>query len=71
MSDITTIRVRTSGPYLIEGPFRLIDAEGNAYMVNPGKPTALCRCGQSSKRPFCDGTHRTCGFVSEENAPVE
>ncbi|NUQ60948.1 MAG: CDGSH iron-sulfur domain-containing protein [Pirellulales bacterium] len=71
MSDVTTIKIRPNGPYLVEGPFRLIDSQGNAYTVNPGKPTALCRCGQSAKKPFCDGTHRTCGFAAEELAPVE
>ncbi len=67
----TTIRVRPNGPLLVEGPVTIVDAEGNAFPLNPDKPAvALCRCGQSSRRPFCDGTHNKCGFQSVEVAPV-
>lgn len=66
----TTIRVRPNGPFLVEGPVTIVDAEGNVFPVNPDKPAvALCRCGQSSRRPFCDGTHNKCGFASAELAP--
>lgn len=66
----TTIRVRPNGPFLIEGPVTIIDADGNVFPVNPDKPAvALCRCGQSSRRPFCDGTHNRCGFMAAELAP--
>lgn len=66
-----TIRMRPNGPFLIEGPITVVDANGNAFPLNPDKPAvALCRCGQSSKRPFCDGTHNRCGFQSAELAPV-
>ena len=66
----TTIRVRPNGPFLVEGPVTIVDADGNVFPVNPDKPAvALCRCGQSNRKPFCDGTHKGCGFVSEELAP--
>jgi CDGSH-type Zn-finger protein len=66
-----TIRMRPNGPFLVEGPVTVIDSNGNAFPLNPDKPAvALCRCGQSSKRPFCDGTHNRCGFQSAELAPV-
>ena len=66
MSQVT-IKVRDNGPYLIEGPFTVIDASGNQFVVPANKPAvALCRCGHSSKKPFCDGTHKTCGFISDE-----
>ncbi|QDU87109.1 Iron-binding zinc finger CDGSH type [Pirellulimonas nuda] len=69
MADVT-IRMRPSGPFLVEGPFKLIDSEGNAFELNPDKPAiALCRCGQSARRPFCDGAHKGCEFVSDERAP--
>jgi CDGSH-type Zn-finger protein len=68
MADVI-IRVRPNGPYLVEGPVRLFDGQGNAFSTNPDKPIALCRCGQSQRRPFCDGTHRQCGFASAEVAP--
>jgi CDGSH-type Zn-finger protein len=63
------IRVRDNGPFLIEGPICLHDAEGNAFEIDPAKPSiALCRCGTSAKKPFCDGSHKTCGFQSSERA---
>ena len=64
MSDVT-IRVRDNGPLLIEGPIKIVDAQGNAIPLPVNKPTiALCRCGQSSNKPFCDGAHKACGFQS-------
>ncbi len=66
-----TIRMRPNGPFLVEGPVTVVDQHGNAFPLNPDKPAvALCRCGQSSRRPFCDGTHNRCGFESAETAPV-
>lgn len=63
----TKIRIRDNGPFLVEGPVTLEDAEGNTYTIE--KPTiALCRCGQSANRPFCDGAHKGCGFESNERA---
>jgi CDGSH-type Zn-finger protein len=71
MSEVI-IRVRPNGPYLVEGPFTIIDQHGNPYPINTEKPAiALCRCGQSKNRPFCDGTHKVCGFLAEEIAPLE
>jgi CDGSH-type Zn-finger protein len=58
MSNVT-VRVRDNGPLLVEGPITLIDAEGNAFTIPEGKPAiALCRCGLSSRKPFCDGAHK-------------
>jgi len=66
MPDVT-IRVRDNGPFLVEGPFKLIDATGNEFLIDSSKPAvALCRCGHSAKRPFCDGSHKTCGFQAAE-----
>ncbi len=51
------ITVRPNGPFRVEGPIELVDVDGNAWDLT-GKPAiGLCRCGLSSKRPFCDGTH--------------
>ncbi len=67
---MVTIKVRPNGPYLIEGAVSIVDAQGNVFPTNPDKPTvALCRCGESANRPFCDGTHNKCGFQSDESAP--
>ena len=67
VSDVR-IKVRESGPYLVTGPVTIVDCEGKEYTVT-GENVALCRCGQSSTKPFCDGTHRTCGFAAVERAP--
>ncbi|HUZ49425.1 MAG TPA: CDGSH iron-sulfur domain-containing protein [Candidatus Dormibacteraeota bacterium] len=65
--ESVTIKVRESGPYLIKGPVVLTDADGTPY-VTPGENIALCRCGGSQTKPFCDGSHRTNGFVATERA---
>lgn len=49
------------GPLLIRGDFELLDADGNA-ILSERKPVALCRCGKSRIKPFCDGTHKLTGF---------
>lgn len=63
-----TITVRHNGSYLVEGPFRLVDADGNEYVLEPGKRYSLCRCGGSTRKPFCDGTHSRIGFAAAERA---
>ena len=66
-----TIRMRPNGPFLVEGAVTVLDSSGNAFPVNPDKPAiALCRCGHSANKPFCDGTHKTSGFESDEQAPA-
>ncbi|HEV7179742.1 MAG TPA: CDGSH iron-sulfur domain-containing protein [Candidatus Baltobacteraceae bacterium] len=62
------IKVRESGPYLVKGLVKLVDADGNEYTIE-GDTVALCRCGGSGTKPFCDGSHRTNGFVATERAP--
>ena len=64
MADVT-IRPAKNGPYIVEGPVELFDPEGNKITVD--KPRiALCRCGASSNKPFCDGTHSSIGFQAAE-----
>lgn len=53
------ITIRNNGPYVVEGDFTLVDAEGNEV---PLAKRALCRCGASVTKPFCDGTHSKIGF---------
>jgi CDGSH-type Zn-finger protein len=62
-----TIKVRDNGPLIVEGEFKLTDAQGNDI---PVKKAALCRCGGSTIKPFCDGTHSKIGFQGA-NAAVE
>jgi CDGSH-type Zn-finger protein len=54
------IVVRNNGPYLVSG-VKVYDQDGN--QIEAPESFAMCRCGQSSKKPFCDGTHRACGFM--------
>ncbi len=69
MSQVT-IRGRDNGPLLIEGALVVLDGENNSLPLSPDKPSiALCRCGASAKKPFCDGTHKTCGFQSAVRVP--
>lgn len=56
------------GPYLVRGPFSLIDQDGNEIEVKR-RVVALCRCGRSQIRPFCDGTHKAIGFQAPSGAP--
>ncbi|HEY2251381.1 MAG TPA: CDGSH iron-sulfur domain-containing protein [Planctomycetaceae bacterium] len=65
MSEVI-IKTRENGPLLVTGPVKLIDHLGNAYDLTGKENVALCRCGQSAKKPFCDGAHRTCGFAAAQ-----
>jgi CDGSH-type Zn-finger protein len=53
-----------NGPYLVRGPFTLVDQKGEEIEVGR-RVVALCRCGRSQIRPFCDGTHKAIGFRAE------
>jgi CDGSH-type Zn-finger protein len=68
MSEVT-IKARANGPYKVEGPVRVIDAEGNEFVLPPGDAIVLCRCGHSATKPFCDKSHRRVGFVADDVAP--
>ena len=68
MADVE-IKARHNGPYRVEGPIRLIDADGTEYdLAGQGEVIALCRCGGSATKPFCDGTHKRLGFDAPERA---
>ena len=62
-----TIKIRENGPYLVDGEFTLVDHNGNEVPITK---KALCRCGASTMKPFCDGTHSKIGFQGA-NAAVE
>jgi CDGSH-type Zn-finger protein len=73
-----TIKVRKDGPYAIDvttGSFTLVDHDGNPIplpQLPPGKTAiVLCRCGGSTKKPFCDGTHSKIGFKGAAQAVRE
>lgn len=60
----TKVTVRNNGPLLIEGDLEVLDALGKAYGLAGRSSIALCRCGHSEKKPFCDGSHKRLGFES-------
>ena len=65
---MTTIRLRQNGPYVVDGEdVQVIDWNGAQYHVER-RPIALCRCGGSTNKPFCDGTHSKIGFAAAEAA---
>ena len=63
------IRCRENGPFVVEGELILTDHEGNPFPIDSTKPAvALCRCGASKNKPFCDGTHRNIEFKADDLA---
>ena len=78
--DSQNITVRPNGPYLVRGGIPLV--RKSPVMSEHGEPLdwqddgpvdspkvyALCRCGQSSSKPFCDGSHTPLGFDGDEAA---
>jgi CDGSH-type Zn-finger protein len=58
------------GPHLLKGPVVVVDAEGNRFPAER-ETIALCRCGGSKSKPFCDGTHSKVGFRAAERAVRE
>lgn len=72
MAEPIVIRCRENGPLLIMGAAKIIDHLGNEFVPPAGKDVvALCRCGQSKNKPFCDGSHRSCGFQASALAPPD
>ena len=65
MADVS-IRPKPNGPYLVEGPVDIYDTAGNKIDTSNRPKIALCRCGASSNKPFCDGTHSQIGFQAAE-----
>lgn len=59
-NEMVKIVLAKNGPILVNGPVQLEDAEGEK--IDAGDTFALCRCGKSKNKPFCDGTHLDIGF---------
>ena len=60
MADVQ-VTVTDNGPYKVTGTIDLFDADGNPVQTK-GSTVFLCRCGGSTNKPFCDGTHSKIGF---------
>jgi len=66
------IRCRENGPLVVAMPVEVVDHLGNPFPIAPEKEfVALCRCGASQRKPFCDGAHKGIGFIGAEVALVE
>ena len=58
----TTVEPRPNGPLFVRGPVRIVDPDGR--LIREDTRVALCRCGASENKPFCDGSHRRIGFTT-------
>ncbi len=65
MSDtpIVKLTLRKNGSILVDGPVEMVGPEGEKIEVR--EKFALCRCGASQKKPYCDGSHKEAGFSSD------
>ena len=59
----TTVEPRPNGPLFVRGHVRIVDPEGR--LIRDDTRLALCRCGGSANKPFCDRSHRRIGFSTE------
>jgi CDGSH-type Zn-finger protein len=66
--DEVVIKVRDDGPYKVTGPVRIVDVEGRSFTVPADGAIALCRCGHSATKPFCDGSHKAADFAARDRA---
>ena len=64
------IKATEHGPLRVKGPVTLVDADGTPYELTR-KTFFLCRCGASSTKPFCDGSHARVGFQAPERAAAQ
>jgi uncharacterized Fe-S cluster protein YjdI len=58
----TTVEPRPNGPLFLRGRLRIVNADGR--LIRQDTRVALCRCGASGNKPFCDGSHRRIGFTT-------
>ncbi len=70
MTERTRITALDNGPFLVKGAVAITDAEGNEFRAERAT-VALCRCGGSTTKPFCDGTHSKAGFRAAQRAVRE
>lgn len=67
MAEVTKITVLDNGPFLVTGSVVVTDAQGQKFQ-SQRETIALCRCGGSTTKPFCDGAHSKLGFEAAERA---
>jgi CDGSH-type Zn-finger protein len=54
----TKLTINSNGSVKIDGDFEIVDAQGNQYGLHGRTIVSICRCGLSSSKPFCDGSHK-------------
>ncbi|HUI74569.1 MAG TPA: CDGSH iron-sulfur domain-containing protein [Candidatus Acidoferrum sp.] len=59
----TKITINSNGSIRVEGDFEILDPSGTPFGLGGRTGVSLCRCGHSANKPFCDGSHKTAGFV--------
>jgi CDGSH-type Zn-finger protein len=64
----TKITVSHNGSIRVEGDFEIVDPEGKPFGLAGRTVISLCRCGHSANKPFCDGSHKVCGFTDTVSA---
>jgi CDGSH-type Zn-finger protein len=71
MPEPIVIRCRENGPLLVPAALvQVTDHLGGLFPLPEGKEqVALCRCGHSGRKPFCDGAHKQHGFQGNNTAP--
>jgi CDGSH-type Zn-finger protein len=69
MTERARITAYRDGPFLVRGPVELVDQDGNVIEVDR-ETVALCLCGKTRLRPFCDGTHKLVRFQAPSGAEV-
>jgi len=65
------IMIKKTGPYVLSGDLsqlEIADADGKKVDISGKQAVSLCRCGASTNKPFCDGTHSKIGFLAAEAA---
>ena len=70
MADVQ-VKINRDGPYRVTGPIELIGPNDDPVSVPEGQPVFLCRCGGSTNKPFCDGTHSKIGFQGALKAVLD
>jgi CDGSH-type Zn-finger protein len=64
-----TVTVKPNGPILVSGPCVVVDPTGQQISLPGDRPVAFCRCGASTMKPYCDGSHSRIGFQAHDAAP--
>lgn len=65
--DDVSVKAMRNGPLYVRGTSRIINEQGEEILAD--ERFALCRCGESRRKPFCDGSHRTSGFRDPVERP--